>query len=96
MGTSAGKWLLDAACLCACTAVLGVGLTLWEVVAVYPAVQLVRQIPVTPGGLGLVEVALIAGAVSAGAALGAATAAMIVYRLLSAWLLIPIGSSPCR
>ncbi len=91
MGTSAGKWLLDAACLCACTAALGVGLALWEVVAVYLAVQLVRQIPVTPGGLGLVEVALIAGTVSAGAALGAATAAMIVYRLLSAWLLIPIG-----
>ena len=30
MGTSAGKWLLDAACLYACTAALGVGLALWE------------------------------------------------------------------
>jgi uncharacterized membrane protein YbhN (UPF0104 family) len=41
--------------------------------------------------MGLVEVALVAGLVSVGAALGPATAAMIVYRMLSCWLLIPVG-----
>jgi hypothetical protein len=90
-GSSAGKWLLDAACLYACTQAVGVQLVLWEVIGVYLGVQIVRQIPLTPGGIGLVEVALITALVTAGAAAGPAAAVMIVYRLLSAWLLIPVG-----
>lgn len=70
---------------------MGTDLALWEVIAVYLGVQIVRQIPLTPGGIGLVEVALIAGLVSAGVPAGPAAAATIGYRLFSAWLLIPVG-----
>jgi uncharacterized membrane protein YbhN (UPF0104 family) len=91
LAASIGKWLLDGSCLYACTLALGVGSAFWEVLFVYFGVQVVRQIPLTPGGMGLVEVALVAGLVSVGAALGPATAAMIVYRMLSCWLLIPVG-----
>lgn len=91
MGTSAGKWLLDAACLYACTQAVGAQLAAWEVVGVYLGVQIVRQIPLTPGGIGLVEVALITALMAAGVAAGPAAAAAILYRLLSAWLLIPVG-----
>ena len=91
MGTSAGKWLLDAGCLSACAQAVGVQLRLWEVIGVYLGVQIVRQIPLTPGGIGLVEVALITALMAAGVAAGPAAAATIVYRLFSAWLLIPVG-----
>lgn len=91
MGTSAGKWLLDAACLYACTQAVGLQLAAWEVIGVYLGVQIARQIPLTPGGIGLVEVALITALVTAGAAAGPAAAVTILYRLFSAWLLVPVG-----
>jgi putative heme transporter len=48
-------------------------------------------VPLTPGGVGVVEAALAAGLTAAGApALGAA-AAVLVYRLISCWLFIPVG-----
>ena len=91
MGTSAGKWLLDGGCLYACAHAVGVQLVLWEIIGVYLGVQIVRQIPLTPGGIGLVEVALVAALMASGVAAGPAAAAAIIYRLLSAWLLIPVG-----
>jgi uncharacterized protein (TIRG00374 family) len=54
-------------------------------------VQIVRQIPLTPGGLGLVEVALMTALITAGVAAGPAAAVTLVYRLLAAWALIPVG-----
>lgn len=91
MGTSAGKWLLDAACLYACTHAVGAQLAVWEIIGVYLGVQIVRQIPLTPGGIGLVEVALMTALMTAGVAAGPAAAATLVYRLLAAWVLIPVG-----
>jgi uncharacterized protein (TIRG00374 family) len=91
IGSSAGKWLLDAACLYACAQAVGVQLAALDVIGVYLGVQVVRQIPLTPGGIGLVEVALIAALVTAGAAAGPAAAVTIIYRLFSAWVLIPVG-----
>jgi hypothetical protein len=59
--------------------------------AVYLTVQIVRQIPLTPGGIGVIELSLLAGLVSAGAGEAAAAATVLVYRLLSCWLIIPVG-----
>ena len=59
--------------------------------AIYLTVQIVRQIPLTPGGLGVIEISLLAGLVSAGAGEAAAAATVLVYRLLSCWLIIPVG-----
>ncbi|MFB9410030.1 lysylphosphatidylglycerol synthase transmembrane domain-containing protein [Dactylosporangium matsuzakiense] len=85
------NWGLDFACLAATAAAFGIDVSLVRLATVYLTVQLVRQIPLSPGGIGVVEVALLAGLVSAGAAHGPAAAAMLVYRLLSCWIIIPLG-----
>jgi len=85
------NWSLDFACLAATATAFNIDVSLVRLATVYFTVQLVRQIPISPGGMGVVEVALLAGLVSAGAAQGPAAAAMLVYRLLSCWIIIPIG-----
>lgn len=50
-----------------------------------------RQIPLTPGGLSLIEATLLAGLIAAGAATTPAAAAVLIYRCLSCWATIPIG-----
>jgi uncharacterized protein (TIRG00374 family) len=88
---SLANWLLDAASLYAATLAFDLNVDLWKLALLYLGIQVVRQIPVTPGGIGLIEASLLAGLVSAGAAQGPAAAAIVVYRLFSCWLLIPIG-----
>ncbi|WP_432825336.1 lysylphosphatidylglycerol synthase transmembrane domain-containing protein [Dactylosporangium sp. CA-092794] len=85
------NWGLDLACLAATAAAFGIDVSLVRLATVYLTVQLVRQVPLSPGGIGVVEVALLAGLVSAGAAQAPAAAAMLVYRLLSCWIIIPVG-----
>jgi uncharacterized membrane protein YbhN (UPF0104 family) len=85
------NWGLDFACLAATAAAFDIDVSLVRLATVYLTVQLVRQVPLSPGGIGVVEVALLAGLVSAGAGHGPATAAMLVYRLLSCWIIIPLG-----
>jgi putative heme transporter len=46
---------------------------------------------VAPGGLGVVEVALSAALVAAGLRSGDALAAVLVYRLISLWLVMAAG-----
>jgi lysylphosphatidylglycerol synthase-like protein len=62
-----------------------------SIATVYLAVQVVRQVPLTPGGIGVIEVSLLAGLVSAGAAQVTAAGAVLAYRLLSCWFIIPAG-----
>lgn len=90
---SMANWLLDAASLYTATLAFELDIDLWKLALLYLGIQLVRQIPITPGGIGLIEASLLAGLVSAGAAQGPAAAAIVVYRLFSCWLLIPVGFS---
>ncbi len=91
IGWSLLKWATEAMCLLASCWAFDIETDLVKLSVVYLSVQLVRQVPFTPGGIGLVEAALLAGLVSSGAAHGPAAAAVVVYRLMSAWLIIPIG-----
>jgi uncharacterized membrane protein YbhN (UPF0104 family) len=83
------NWLTDLLCLYAAARAFHLPVSLAQLAAVYLTVQVVRQIPLTPGGIGVIEVSLLTGLVSAGA--GEASAAVLVYRLLSCWLIIPVG-----
>lgn len=85
------NWLADLLCLYAATRAFDLPLDLIELGAIYLTVQIVRQIPLTPGGIGVIELSLLAGLISAGAGEGAAAATVLVYRLLSCWLIIPVG-----
>ncbi len=91
MSTSTAKWLLDAASLYAACRAVDIDINLLKVGALYLGIQLVRQVPLTPGGIGVIEAALMAGLISAGAPQASAAAAVVIYRLFSAWLIIPIG-----
>lgn len=63
-----------------------------EVLAVFAFVRLLSAVPITPGGLGVVELALTAGLVAAGGSRAGVVAAILVYRALSYLLPIPLGA----
>jgi len=85
------NWLLDVVCLVATARAFGLHVGVVQVVGAYLAIQLVRQIPLTPGGVGVVEASLLVTLVALGATSGTAAAVVLTYRLLSTWLLVPIG-----
>jgi uncharacterized protein (TIRG00374 family) len=62
-----------------------------EVLAVFAFARLVTAIPLTPGGLGVIELALIGGLSAAGGDREQVVAAVLVYRLLTYVLPIPVG-----
>jgi putative heme transporter len=88
---AAGNWLTDLLCLAASTRALGLPIGITTLASIYLVVQIVRQVPLTPGGVGLIETAFIAGLTAAGTGAAAATAAVLLYRLLSCWIVLPFG-----
>jgi uncharacterized membrane protein YbhN (UPF0104 family) len=86
-----GNWLADLACLIAVGYAFGLTLSVVQFAGAYLAVQIVRQIPITPGGIGLIEASLLLALVTAGAPTAAAAAVVLVYRVLSCWLIVPAG-----
>jgi uncharacterized protein (TIRG00374 family) len=91
LAASLTNWLTDLLCLYAAARAFHLPLDVVALGAIYLTVQIVRQIPLTPGGIGVIEISLLAGLVSAGAGEAAAAATVLVYRLLSCWLIIPAG-----
>ncbi|MEU4220448.1 lysylphosphatidylglycerol synthase transmembrane domain-containing protein [Actinoplanes sp. NPDC026623] len=85
------NWLLDLCCLIAVAQACGLPLGAIQLASVYLAVQVVRQIPLTPGGVGLIEASLLAGFVAAGAPQAGAAAVVLAYRIVSFWFLLPVG-----
>jgi putative heme transporter len=74
---------------------VGVGqpqVTVAEALAAFALVRLVSAFPVTPGGLGVVELGLAAGLVVAGGDEARVVAAVLVYRVLTFLLPLPIGA----
>jgi putative heme transporter len=91
LGSAVLNWLTDLLCLYSAARAFHLPVSLAAIGAVYLTVQVVRQVPLTPGGIGVIEVSLLAGLVSAGAGNADAAATVLVYRLLSCWLIIPVG-----
>jgi uncharacterized membrane protein YbhN (UPF0104 family) len=88
---AAVNWLTDLACLLAAVHAVGLSVPARTVATAYLVAQLVRQIPATPGGIGVIEASLILALTTAGAAQAPAAAAVLIYRLLSCWTILPIG-----
>jgi hypothetical protein len=85
------NWLTDLLCLAATCRAVGLPVGVTTLAGIYLGVQIVRQVPLTPGGVGVIDTALIAGLTAAGATAATAVAAVLAYRLISCWLLLPIG-----
>jgi uncharacterized protein (TIRG00374 family) len=62
-----------------------------EVLAVFAFARLLTAIPFTPGGLGVIEVAMISGLAAAGGDRAAVAAGVLVFRVLTYVLPIPLG-----
>jgi uncharacterized protein (TIRG00374 family) len=62
-----------------------------EALAVFAFARLLTAIPFTPGGLGVVELALITGLAAAGGPRALVAAAVLIFRALTYVLPIPIG-----
>ena len=62
-----------------------------EALAVFSFARLLTAVPITPGGVGVVEVALVAGLVRAGGADAEVVAAVLVHRTLTYLLPVPLG-----
>ncbi|MEV6348301.1 YbhN family protein [Actinoplanes sp. NPDC051851] len=91
LGWAVLNWTLDLACLFASTSAFGLDVHWERLAVVYLTVQVVRQVPLTPGGIGVIEAGLLAGLAASGAPTGSAAAVVLAYRLVSFWLLLPVG-----
>ena len=63
-----------------------------EALGAFALIRLVTALPVTPGGLGLVELGLTAALVLAGGREPAVVAAVLVYRFLTLLVQVPLGA----
>lgn len=62
-----------------------------SLLAVYGTSQLAGALPIVPGGAGQVEAALVVGLTATGTDTSTALAASVAFRLMSHWLVVPIG-----
>jgi uncharacterized membrane protein YbhN (UPF0104 family) len=95
-GGSLGLPLVQIGALALCLHAFGIHLPVGQVGAVYMAARILASATPTPGGLGAIEAALITGLTALGAPAGPATSAVLVYRLISFWLNIPVGAVALR
>ncbi|MBN9620564.1 MAG: flippase-like domain-containing protein [Actinobacteria bacterium] len=85
------NWLLDAVCLWCCLAAFGYLADPAALFAAYGIAYLLAAIPVTPAGLGVIEVTAVALLVGFGLPHGVATLGVLSWRLVNFWLPIPAG-----
>ena len=88
VGVTLGHGLAFAVAASAC----GVHLSVLQLLAVFLAGSAIGSTAPTPGGLGALEAALVAGVIAFGAAAAPAVAGVLTYRLITYWLPILPGA----
>jgi uncharacterized membrane protein YbhN (UPF0104 family) len=91
VGGSAGVTVAHGLGLWCALRAVGAPVALSDVMIVYLAAAAAATISPTPGGLGAIEIALVAGLSQTGIPAAPALAAVLVYRLVSYWLPIVPG-----
>ncbi len=85
------NWLLDCACFAMMFVAIGAPIP-WEgLLLAYGAGQLAATLPITPGGLGVVEGSITVALVAFGGAETSTVSAVLLYRVISFWLILAIG-----
>ncbi len=90
-GWAAMSWLLDLGALMVVAATIGQGTRLRVLPLAFVAAQLAATVPITPGGVGVVEATMIGVFVGGGSPAAAATATTLGWRLVSHWLPVVVG-----
>ena len=90
-GLAMANWLYDAVVVVATFEALRVPVPWRGVLVVYGLTQISASLPVTPGGLGVVEASMAALLIAYGVHAPEAFATVLLYRIVSFWGLVPIG-----
>jgi hypothetical protein len=93
LAMAAGNWLADCTCLVLAFQAVGAPVPARALLLAYGAAQVAANLPITPGGLGVVEGSLTVALVAFGGNTSATVAAVLLYRILSFWVLLPVGWS---
>jgi uncharacterized protein (TIRG00374 family) len=88
---SALNWAADCLCLVAAAEAVGAPLPWRGLLLAYTAAQVASNLPITPGGLGVVEGSLTVGLVAYGGSTEGMVAAVVLYRIVSFWAALPLG-----
>jgi uncharacterized protein (TIRG00374 family) len=86
-----GRWAFDYASLLAALAAVGATPRPALVLVAFCVANLLAQVPLTPGGLGIVEAGLTATLTLAGVSPADAVLTTFAYRLMTYWLPLPLG-----
>jgi hypothetical protein len=86
------NWLLDGTCLALSLEAVGAPVPWRGLLLAWAAGALVASARLTPGGIGVVEAALASALVASGLPASQAVPAVLVYRLVSLWMLMAIGA----
>jgi len=92
-GYAVANWLLDALCLWMCCLAVGAtAVTATQLLITYCAGMAAGSIlPIVPGGLGVIDSALVLGLVTSGLPSSAAIAAVLLYRIISLGFIVGTG-----
>lgn len=86
-----GDWVFDCGCLVCGFLAVGAPVPWRGLLLAYGAGQLAAQLPITPGGLGVVEGSLTVALVAFGGAELSTVSAVLCYRVVSFWGYLPVG-----
>ncbi|MGH9018192.1 MAG: lysylphosphatidylglycerol synthase transmembrane domain-containing protein, partial [Acidimicrobiales bacterium] len=92
LGFSVANWAMDVFVLIGAFGLLGLPVPWRAVLFAYAAAQVAGSLAPVPGGVGFVEGGMIGAFALAGANLGEAILATIVYRAVTCWLVAAVGS----
>lgn len=93
VGWAALNWLLDASALFIFLAAFGHLENPDGLLVAYGLAYVLSAIPISPGGLGIVEGVLVPTLVGFGSPRGVAVLGVVAYRLVNFWLPIPVGAA---
>jgi putative heme transporter len=87
------NWLADAACLALSILAVGGDVPWRGLLLAWAAGTAVASLGLTPGGIGVVEATLSSTLIAAGLVGSTAIAAVLVYRIVSLWLVLAVGGA---
>ena len=91
VGSAFRNWTFDLLCLAFSIKAAGAHVPWWGIVLAWAAGSGGASLNLTPGGLGVVEVALTGALVALGVPSTQALTAVLVYRAITFWLAIVVG-----
>jgi uncharacterized protein (TIRG00374 family) len=91
IGWGTTNWLLDCACFAMMFKAIGAPIPWSGLLLAYGAGQLAATLPITPGGLGVVEGSITVALVAFGGSEASTAYAVLLYRLISFWFILVLG-----